>query len=245
MLAESFGKSPMQFSVPDMSYPHRIRSFTGKNAPKKIYALGNGALLRYPGLGFCGSRKASESGIAVARDCAVQAAQNGICVVSGNAAGVDCAAHFSSLEAGGTTILVIPEGINHFRIRKALRPVWDWDRVLVLSPFEPDEPWKAFRAMARNGFILALSRAMLVIEAGEKGGTFHAGEEALKLGITLFVADYQNSEQAGGNRILLNKGAHRLAKSKTTNKASFKPVLEAVRQDRGLAKYTAQATLAL
>jgi len=245
MITENFKKSPVQLGISDESYPCRIRSFAGKNAPKKIYALGNIKLLYSPALGFCGSRKASENGIAVARDCARQAAQNGICVVSGNAAGVDCAAHFSSLEAGGTTILVIPEGINHFRIRKVLQPVWDWDRVLVLSPFEPDEPWKAFRAMARNGLILALSRTMLVIEAGERGGTFHAGEESLKLGITLFVADYKNAEQAGGNRILLNKGAHRLAKSKAMNRASFKPVLEAVQQDRGLVRYTAQATLAL
>lgn len=63
---------------------------------------------------------------------------------------------------------VLPEGINHFRIKKILAGFWDWNRVLVISQFEPEDSWQTFRAMTRNQLIIALSHAMVVIEASEK-----------------------------------------------------------------------------
>jgi len=243
-MSANIAKVPVQLGVGEADYPRRVQSLLGKRAPNTLYALGNLDLLNKIGLGFCGSRKASEKGIEVARDCAEQAAKEGICVVSGNAAGVDFAAHFSSLAAGGTTILVIPEGINHFKVRKVLQPVWDWSRALVISQFEPNASWQAYRAMSRNQLILALSGAMLVIEAGEKGGTFNAGEESLKMGVPLFVAEYKDAAQAVGNTILLAKGAQRLAKSKTTARASLSPVFKAIGQDKAFNKTVCQGELA-
>ena len=111
--------------------------------------MGNVALLDSPGIGFCGSRKASEKGLQTAEECATQVAALGLTVISGNAVGVDAIAHRAALQAGGTTVLVLPEGIDHFRVRRELRPVWDWSRVLVVSQFEPSAAWKAFRAMNR------------------------------------------------------------------------------------------------
>ena len=59
--------------------------------------------------------------------------------------------------------------------------MWDWDRVLVVSQFQPDEPWKAFRAMTRNQLIIALSRVMIVIEAGENGGYYVCREGNIEI----------------------------------------------------------------
>ena len=211
-------------------YPACVVAVMGDKAPAHLDVMGNSDLLNRDGLGFCGSRKASAQGLDVTRDCARQAAENLVIVVSGNAAGVDFAAHHSCLENGGATILVLPEGINHFRMRKDLRPVWDWSRVLVISPFNPDDPWRAFRAMARNKLIIALSKAMIVIEAGEKGGTLHAGKETLKAGLPLCVAHYQDmSAHARGNQLLLDMGAEKLSKSRTTNRANFVRVLDAMK----------------
>lgn len=186
-----------------------------------LSALGNLDLLTAPGLGFCGSRKASDKGIAVTADCAEQAVQAGFTVISGNAVGVDLAAHHTALAHGGSTILVLAEGIDNFRIRKELRPVWDWARVLVLSQFVPNAIWQAYRAMARNEVIIALSRAVIVIEAGESGGTLAAGLRTLEVGKPLFVADYENIDRvAPGNALLLGKGAQRLRRSRETGRAN-------------------------
>ena len=186
-----------------------------------LSALGNLDLLDTPGLGFCGSRKVSEKGIAVTIDCAEQAVEAGFTVISGNAAGVDFAAHHTALAHGGATILVLAEGIERFRIRRELRPVWDWARVLVLSPFVPQAVWQAYRAMERNDVIISLSRAMIVVEAGDTGGTLAAGLRSLQVGKPLFVAEYENIEQiAPGNAQLLAKGAQRLRRNRETGRAN-------------------------
>lgn len=204
----------------------------GGKAPV-LSTLGNLDLLDTPGLGFCGSRKASEKGIAVTIDCAEQAVRAGFTVISGNAAGVDFAAHHTALASGGATILVLPEGIDRFRIRQELRAVWDWARVLVISPFVPEAVWQAYRAMERNDVIIALSRAMIVVEAGETGGTLAAGLRTLQLGKPLFVAEYENIEQvAPGNAQLLGKGASRLRRSRETGRANVAALREIAAQQR-------------
>jgi DNA processing protein len=225
-------KKPIRVGLDNVLYPERVKVIMGKKAPKHLYMVGNIELLNMAGLGFCGSRKSSQKGLENAQDCSNQAAHNNVSVVSGNAAGVDFEAHYNCLKSGGKTILVLPEGINHFRIKKALEPVWDWSRVLVISQFEPDEPWKAFRAMTRNQLIIALSRVMIVIEAGEKGGTLNAGKETLKSGLPLYVAQYQDmSVDARGNQLLLDMGARKLAKSRSTNRANLIKVFESMKED--------------
>ena len=209
----------------DPAYPKGLLSVLGQKAPKTLYLRGNVDLLNLDSIGFCGSRKASQKGLDTVRDCAEQASDKGLAVVSGNAAGVDFEAHFHALSAGGSTILVLPEGIEHFRIKRALSPVWDWSRVLVISQFEPDHAWKSYRAMTRNQVIIGLSKAMIAIEAGEKGGTMNAGLETLKYGLPLYVAQYQDmSVDARGNKILLERGSKCLARSKTTGRANMQQV---------------------
>ncbi|MBL0320167.1 MAG: DNA-processing protein DprA [Alphaproteobacteria bacterium] len=232
---KTFIPRPIKISLDDVLYPERIKIIMGAKAPKFLYLIGNIELLKPQSIGFCGSRKASLKGIETAKDCAEQAANNHIIVISGNATGVDIEAHFNSLKAGGSTIIVIPEGIDHFKIKNELKSVWDWQRILIISQFEPNDPWKAFRAMTRNQLIIALSRVMIVIEAGEKGGTMNAGMETLKMGLPLFVAEYEDmTHDAKGNKILLGLGAQRLAKSKITHRANMQHVIEQVQTDVGI-----------
>ena len=234
----------IRVEVHDAQYPERVKEIMGDKAPKHLDMVGNIDLLNIDSLGICGSHQISPKGLETAQDCANQVAHNNISVVSGNAAGVDFEAHYNCLKAGGKTILVLPEGINHFRVKKVLQPVWDWDRVLVVSQFQPDEPWKAFRAMTRNQLIIALSRVMIIIEAGEKGGTMHAGKETLKFGLPLFVVLYRDmTNDARGNQLLLNMGAQKLVKSKSTNRANLERVFESMKEDKLLDSLPQQGKL--
>ena len=225
-------RTPVRVDLDDARYPNRVKSIMGKKAPKHLDMVGNKELLDMAGLGLCGSRKADSKSLEIARDCAEQAAQNNVSVVSGNAAGVDFESHFGCLKAGGKTILVIPEGINHFRIRKDIKPVWDWERVLVVSQFEPSEPWKTFRAMTRNQLIVALSRAVIVVESGEKGGSIYTGKETLKCGIPLYAVQHQDMPaDAKGNRILLDMGACKLSEDQSSNKTDLTEVFKSIEED--------------
>lgn len=219
----------IQISIDDANYPSALKRVMASKAPKSLSCSGNLDLFGQPSVGFCGSRRASEQGLAAARDCASQAADLGIAVVSGNAAGVDVEAHYHALANGGSTIVVLPEGIENFRIRKILQPVWDWHRVLVVSQFEPHHGWQAYRAMARNKVIIGLSGAMIVIEAGNRGGTLDAGKSSLEMGLPLFVAQYEYaSSDAGGNETLIQMGGVPLNKLRSTNRANMTKVQDAL-----------------
>ena len=207
-------------------FPERLEAVLGERAPNRLWAMGNVDLIDQRAVSFCGARDASEKGIEAASHCARTATLHHFVITSGNARGVDRATHREALASGGATILVLPEGMDHFRIAPELRDVWDWDRVLVLSQFEPRTVWKAYHAMDRNKVIMALSCAMIVVEAGEKGGTRAAGEEALRLHIPLFAIDYGFDETvAPGNRALIAKGAKKLKRSRDSGEPNLSILL--------------------
>lgn len=215
----------------DSAYPQSVSRAYPKATPA-LTLMGNEALLDRKGIGFCGSRKASEKGLQTTQDCAEQAAKADFVVVSGNAAGVDLITHKAALDAGGATILVLPEGMDHFRIKKNLRGSWDWSRILVVSQFPTNAVWRSQYAMARNKMIAVLSKAMIVIEAGENGGTLNAGMTTLNLGKPLFVAEYSDMPlTAPGNEKLIKGGGISLKRSRETLRANMGGVFERANND--------------
>ena len=213
-------------------YPKRLQLFLGKTSPVTLYTLGNLKLLNEDAMGFCGSRNVSGKGLLIAEDCATQAVNNNKVVLSGYARGVDRAVHKAALENGGKTILILPEGINNFRIVNELKESWNWDRTLVISEFIPNMSWKTWNAMKRNQTILALVSSMIVIEAGETGGTIAAGKEALKMHIPLFVVNHSDMNISLGGKTLIEAGGVRLNKSESTGRANMTPVFQAMERHR-------------
>jgi DNA processing protein len=212
------------------------------NRPVLLLCLGNLELLKHASVGFCGSREASEKGMATARDSATLLAHDKINIVSGFAAGVDMNAHRAALIAGGTTTVVLAEGILRFRIKKEIRDVWDEARTLIVSEFGPNLPWSVSHAMQRNKTICGLSRAMVLIEARSTGGSIEAGRDCLKMGLPLFAAVYEGSpESATGNEELLRNGAKRLMKSKSRDQPNIAPIMEAIAQPSALRERSAQS----
>lgn len=201
-----------------VGYPDRINKVLGETAPPILYVLGRTELFQTPSVGFCGSRKASDKGLKVAEDSSRLLAGEQVNVISGYAHGVDLAAHKGALEAGGTTTIVLAEGILHFRTKEQLRDVLGDDplaRALVVSEFPPRLPWKAHNAMTRNRTICGLSNAMVVIESGLEGGTFEAGKTTLDLKLPLFCVEYAETvPSAAGNPYFLQHGAISLKRAR-------------------------------
>ena len=81
-------------------YPSRLLDLS--DAPKEIYCLGNIKALKIPSIAIVGSRKASNHGLKYARIFARALANQGFCVVSGLAEGIDSAAHMGALESSHT-----------------------------------------------------------------------------------------------------------------------------------------------
>lgn len=216
-------KFPVNFiCLTDSNYPYAIKDCLEMNSPTVLSYIGNLELLKLKKIAFSGSRKVSDKGIEIAKDCVEQIVlENGV-IVSGYAKGVDFVAHYTALENEGKTIIILPEGINFFTIKSELKSIWDWDRVLVISEFKPTEKWMASRAMKRNDTIIGMSDIIVVIEAGNTGGSLDAGEKTLNYGKPLFVPQYSViPESAFGNEILLRKGAFPIKMSKETAKPNL------------------------
>lgn len=209
-------------SILDDTYPIELKRGLSVRIPPILTYRGSLDLLLMKKIAFSGSRKVSEKGMNITRDIIEQLSDSDICVVSGYAAGVDFIAHSYTLKNKGYTIIVLPEGINSFRIRKELISDWNWNRTLVISEFLPNAKWTAGRAMQRNKTLIGLSDISIVIEAGVKGGSFDAGMATLEQRKYLFVPQYSiPPESALGNKILIDKGAFPLKKNQFTNKVNL------------------------
>jgi DNA processing protein len=192
----------------DPQYPARLLSL--KSPPPLLFYSGDPGLLDVSGVGMCGSRHASPRGLEAARVCGEEVVRQGSVVISGYAKGVDTETHLAALGAGGKTVIVLAEGIQHFRPKRAFREVGlDPKRVLVLSQFAPTQRWTVGAAMTRNSVIIGLGQALVVIEAGETGGTLNAGLQAFQIGRPVLALDFTTGAPTG-NRILFEKGAIRI-----------------------------------
>ncbi|MDG4667340.1 DNA-processing protein DprA [Mycobacterium sp. 236(2023)] len=177
-----------------------------RQAPAVLFIKGPAQLLARRAIGMCGSRQASSEGLRAAHACADAVARRGYSVVSGYAKGVDLVAHSAALASGGETVIVLPEGINNFRVRRGeFAQLWDSERALVVSQFAPDQKWFASGAMSRNTVISGLSHALVVVEAGDKGGTLAAGEYALQRGQVVLTLELFGAPP--GNKLLMANGA--------------------------------------
>lgn len=188
-------------------YPSKLVNTLDKSAPPVLFCKGNIEIFEQDGVGFCGSRKASEKGLVITSKCAEQLVQRKISVISGYAHGVDLSAHKAALRNGGNTIFVLVEGILRFQKKREILDFLSDKNFLAVSQFPPLLTWSAMNAMHRNSTIIGLSKAMILVESGLKGGTFAAGEETLKRHQPLFVIDFAApGPSAEANPYFIEKG---------------------------------------
>ena len=196
-------------------FPQRVRTLRDRfPLPAVLCVTGNVSILNRPGVAIVGGRRAGEAALAAVDSLASELAAGGINVTSGYAAGVDTAAHLAALRAGGTTAIVLGEGIAHFRARPEFREFFTAENTLVISQFDPDAKWASYQAMTRNKLVVAFSGAVVVIVSGPErdangrmSGTFDAGMAALKMGIPVFVAAPGSfADHPSGNRQLIARG---------------------------------------
>ena len=199
--------------LPNDGFPRALASL--KLPPSMLFMKGNQALLGQPSVGMCGSRDVSPSGLEAARLCGREVARRGLTVVSGYARGVDTETHLAALEMNGNTIIVMAEGILKFRAKRVFEEGIPPERSLVVSQFHPSATWSVGNAMTRNAVIVGLSKALVVIEARETGGTFDAGKRALALGRPVLAIVFGESETPNGNRRLIHMGARPIPNTKT------------------------------
>jgi DNA processing protein len=172
----------------DADYPPTLRERLDGHAPSLLFALGNLALTRQVGVAVVGSRRATDYGIDVASQIADAAVRAGACVISGLALGIDAAAHEAALNAGGRTIAVLGCGVDVYYPRRntALQDTIARDG-LLLSELLPGEPPRKLQFPHRNRIIAALSRCVVIVEAGIRSGAISTATHAMKQALDVYA----------------------------------------------------------
>lgn len=204
-LLRQHGILPVTASQP--VYPKLLASTQENARPPLLFCVGNVNLLNRPSVAIIGSRQPKPEALDFTRDAARHFVARGIPIVSGFAEGVDRCASAAALAAGGSTVLVIAQGILTFATQlKALRVGIERGQILVVSAFHPEADWETAQAMARNAIIGALSHDVVVAQAGPKGGAWEATRMALNQGRPVWVRN--DPDPNLGHAALADLGAH-------------------------------------
>ena len=194
------GLAPISWS--DAAYPAALAAII--DPPPVLWLRGSVAALDRPAVAIVGSRAASPYGLAVGERLAADLAARGVVIVSGLARGIDSAAHRGALAASGSTIAVLGSGADviypreHERLAREIEP-----NGAIVSEFVPGTPPQKQFFPQRNRVISGLSRAVVVIEAGEKSGSLITARCALEQGRDVLAVP--------GNVLTgRNRGAHGL-----------------------------------
>jgi len=191
----------------DAGYPERLHVLA--SPPPLLYVRGRLPRGNRRTFGIVGTTEPSEHGADVAAAIARHLAERGWVIVSGNAQGIDAAAHSGAFHAHRPTILVLPTGILQFRPHSGYPPPAGlWRLAAAVSECHPEAPWTTLAALARNRLTAALSDAVLVVECRERGGALSTVRHALALGRRAFAVRFRTPPlTAAGNAAAEAAGA--------------------------------------
>jgi len=190
--------------VPDApTFPAALRDIP--DSPALLFVSGDLGVLERPAVAIVGSRDHSSYGATVCRMVAQRAARAGIVVVSGMARGLDAEAHHAALDAGGTSIGVLGNGLGVI-YPAANRALYDRMRRsgLLVTEFAPGERPHAGSFPRRNRLISGLARVTIVIEAAAGSGTLITVDSALAQGREVMAVPgaITSAVSVGTNRLI-------------------------------------------
>ena len=213
---EAFSSCGIRVLFPDSDeVPSRLT--TDSDPWHCLVLFGNQSLLDSPKMvAMVGRRRATPEGLDYAHRLAAELGKREIPTISGLAKGIDRASHLGSLSANGGTVGILPMGMLRFlredRDFARAAEAGDTSPLLLVSGAPPWERWSVAEAMRRNNWIASWSDAVVVVEAGDKGGTWKTAAAARKRGKPLWVAQGYSTRESGiGNSSLVDAlGGHRL-----------------------------------
>lgn len=190
-------------TIYDDEYPEKLKDT--ENPPFCLYCKGNIDLLQSNCIAVVGSRKISDYGRVVTAQFTKELVGAGLTIVSGMALGVDSVAHNTALQNQGATIAVLAGGFNHiypsanFGLYKQI-----CSSGLVITEYPPNAEPLSYNFPIRNRIIAALSKGVLVTEAGLKSGALHTKNYAVDMGREVFAipGKITSSESEGTNNII-------------------------------------------
>lgn len=188
-------------------YPERLRTISGR--PHGLFYRGSLPAEDRRSVAIVGARLCTRVGKETAEQLARGIARAGGQVISGAAHGIDGAAQWAALEAGGTSCAVLGCGVDrcypasHRTLLERLA-----EQGGIVSEFPPGAPPLRTHFPARNRIISGLSDVVVVVEAREKSGSLITADHAAEQGRSVMaVPGRLQDELSAGCNILISQGA--------------------------------------
>ena len=172
-------------TVNDTKYPKKAK--LQKNTPILLYYKGTIKSVD-KSMGIVGARRCTQEDKLFTKAYTQGHVNNGECIISGMAKGVDAYAHTACMEAGGYTIAVLACGLDicypseHKLLMERIS-----EKGLLLSEYAPGVPPAQYNFPRRNRIISAWSDRLTVIAPGKGSGAFITADESRNLGREVIV----------------------------------------------------------
>lgn len=198
----------------DSGYPESLKNSLKGKEPPILFGIGDKNLLSQDYIGIVGSRKIDEDDISSTRQIVGQIHSQGFGVVSGGAKGIDEHSMTGILDQGGFALGVLAESLIKKSTDGMYRRFIQGNKLVLISPFNPEAGFNVGNAMARNKLIYILSKATIVVKSEIKGGTWEGADENLKQKwVPLWVNEPSDPKSAKGNQEIVKKGGKWLPKT--------------------------------
>lgn len=194
----------------DPTYPSRLRTLA--RPPASITVRGEPLEAAHT-VAIVGSRDANAEAEEFASKLATALCRRGVVVVSGGAVGIDAAAHQGALGAGGRTWAIAGTGCEHCfpKEHAGLFETVGAGPGAMLWPFAPSSGKRRGAFLRRNRVLVALSDAVVVVQAGFPSGALGAAACARRARKPLWVVPAPPWLKGfDGSRLLLDTGARPL-----------------------------------
>ena len=193
----------------DSDYPTRLKQCN--DSPVMLYHKGNTELNNEKIIGIVGTRNASEYGKNITEKLIEEIAYHKPLIVSGLAYGIDICAHKAALKNDLQTTAVLAHGLDRVypQLHKPIAEQIIKNGGLLtdyLSKTNPDRE----NFPSRNRIVAGMCDAIIVIEAGVKGGALITAEIANNYNRDVFAVPGRLGDEfsAGCNRLIkINKAA--------------------------------------
>ncbi len=204
----------------DPLYPQALLQLP--DPPLVLYAKGNLNQLQHSALAIVGARSATPPGLENAYHFAHFLADQGWCIISGLATGIDTSAHQGALAAQqpNSTIAVLGTGMDLvYPARNRALAHQIAAQGLLLSEFPLKSKALPHHFVRRNRLVAALSHGVLVVEAALKSGSLTTARLAAEMGREVFAVP-------GSIHSPLHKGCHQLIRQGAKLVESAEHILE-------------------
>ncbi|MBM4253828.1 MAG: DNA-processing protein DprA [Deltaproteobacteria bacterium] len=144
-----------------------------------LFYKGDLQILERPAISVVGTRNPTPEGAIRAKRVTAILVEMGFVIVSGLAKGIDTVAHRTALEMGGLTAAILGTPIHKIypAENRGLAKEIETKAGIILSAAAPHEETGRYLFPRRNRLMAMLSRATIIIEAGETSGVIHQAAE--------------------------------------------------------------------